>query len=119
VKSFLIRALIIGVVWVGVLAAGPMGRVVAVDDGEQAALQVDKSLQVALGKADKVAAGKLLDADFVWTDTEGKSLKKAEVLEALSPFATDNMGDEKVQTHFYSLVETVIGEHHSVRFLRV
>ncbi len=118
-KSFLIRALIVGVVCGGVLAAGPMGRVAAADDGEQAALQADKSLQAALGKVEKAAAGKLLDADFVWTDTEGKSLKKAEVLDALPAFAADNMGDEKVQTHFYSQVETVIGEHHNVRFLRV
>ena len=118
-KSFLIRTLIVGVVCGAVLAPGPLGRTAAADDGEQAALQADKSLLAALGKADTAAAGKLLDAEFVWTDTEGKSLKKAEVLDALPAFATDNMGDEKVQTHFYSQVETVVGEHHNVRFLRV
>jgi len=118
-KCFLIRALIVGVVCGGVLAAGPIGRVAAADDAEQGALQADHSLLYALGKADKTATGKLLDADFVWTDTDGKSLKKAEVLDSLPSFATDNQGDENVQTHFYGQVETVLGTHHNARFLRI
>jgi len=118
-KSLLIRALLVGMVCIAALSSGEMRRVFATDDGEQAALQADKSLSAALGKADKAAAGKLLDAVFVWTDTQGKSLKKAEVLDTLPTFAADNMGDEKVQTHFYGQVETVVGAHHGARFLRV
>jgi len=118
-KPFLIRMLIVGVLCGGVLALRPVGQVFAADDGEQGALQADKSLSAALGKADKSAAGKLLDADFVWTDTQGKSLKKAEVLETLPTFAADNMSDEKVQTHFYGLLETVVGAHHNARFLKI
>jgi hypothetical protein len=116
-KNILIRALIVGVVCGGVLAAGPMGRAAA--DDEQAALQADRALLSALGKADKIATGKQLDADFIWTDGEGKSLKKAEVLDNLSSFAADNQSDENVQTHFYGQVETVLGVHHNARFLRV
>lgn len=100
------------------LAAGLIIR--AADDAEQAALQADHSLASALEKSDKNAAGKLLDADFVWTDGDGKSMKKAEVLSDLHTFAADNKGDEKdVQTHFYGQVATVLGEHHGARFLRV
>ena len=117
-NAFLTRALIVGVLCGGVFAAGPIGRVAA-DDGEQAALQSDRSLLSALGAADKTAAGKLLDADFVWTDTDGKSLKKAEVLDGLKNYAADNQGEENVQTHFYGQVETVLGVHHNARFLRV
>jgi hypothetical protein len=113
------RFLITGIICGGIFTAGLVGRVSAADEGEQSALQADKSLQSALEKADKPAAGKLLDAEFVWTDTEGKSLKKADVLNALPAFVTDNAGDDKVQTHFYDQVETVIGEHHNARFLRV
>jgi hypothetical protein len=116
-KNILIRALIVGVVCGGVLAAGPMGRAAA--DDEQAALQADRALLSALGKADKIATGKQLDADFIWTDGDGKSLKKAEVLDNLSSFAADNQSDENVQTHFYGQVETVLGVHHNARFLRV
>jgi hypothetical protein len=118
-KCLLIRALIVGVVCGGILASGPMGRVAAGDDADQTALLADRSLLTALGKADKTATGKLLEADFVWTDADGKSLKKAEVLGDLSTYATDNQGDENVQTHFYGQVETVLGVHHNARFLRI
>ena len=118
-KNYFIRFIITGIIFGGAFTSGMVGRVSAADEGEQSALQADKSLLSALGKADKPAAGKMLDAEFVWTDTEGKSLKKAEVLNALAEFATDNAGDEKVQTHFYNQVETVIGEHHHARFLRI
>ena len=118
-KGFVTRVLIVGVVCGGVLATGPIGRAAAGDDAEQAALQADRSLLAALGKADKAATGKLLDANFVWTDVDGKSLKKAEVLANLPSFATDNQNDTNVQTHFYGQLETVIGAHHNARFLRI
>jgi hypothetical protein len=117
-KRFLNQALIAGVVCWAVLATGPIPRVAA-DDAEQAALQADRTLLSALGKADKSGTEKLLDSDFVWTDADGKSLKKADVLSDLPTYAADNRGDEKVQTHFYGQVETVLGVHHSTRFLRV
>lgn len=113
------RALLAGIAGLGILATASMGRIGAAEDAEQGALQADKSLSAALEKSDKTAAGKLLDADFVWTDTEGKSLKKAEVLDSLAAFATDNQGDDNIQTHFYTQVETVLGVHHNARFLRV
>jgi hypothetical protein len=118
-KCFWTRMLIVGVVCGGVLAAGPILRAAAADDAGQAALQADHSLLSALEKSDKAATGKLLDADFVWTDGDGKSLKKAEVLDNLQSFAADNHGDENVQTHFYGEVETVLGVHHNARFLRI
>jgi len=117
-KSIVTRTLLVGIVCGGMLATVPFKPVVA-DDAEQAALQADRSLLSALGKADKIETGKLLDADFVWTDGEGKSLKKAEVLGDLPTYAADNQGDENVQTHFYGQVETVLGVHHNARFLRV
>ncbi len=117
-KKFLIRVLILGVVCGGSLCAWPIRRAVA-DEGEQAALQASRSLQDALAKADKAAVGKLLDANFVWTDVDGKSLKKSEVLDNISAFAADNQDDTKVLTHFYGEVETIIGEHHNARFMRI
>ena len=113
------RALLVGIAGLAILATASIGRIGAAEDAEQGALQADKSLSAALEKSDKTAAGKLLDADFVWTDTEGKSLKKTEVLDSLAAFATDNQGDDNIQTHFYTQVETVLGLHHNARFLRV
>jgi hypothetical protein len=119
-KSLSHHVLIVGVICTGILVAGPLGRTLAAgDDAEQEALEADHSLVSALGKADKSATGKLLDADFVWTDADGKSLKKAKVLGDLPTYAADNQGDENVQTHFYGQMETVLGVHHNARFLRV
>jgi hypothetical protein len=117
-KRFLIRALIACLVCGGLFVASPISLVGA-DDAEQAALQADRTLLSALEKADKAEAGKQLDSDFVWTDADGKSLKRAEVLGDLPAYAVDNQGDENVQTHFYGQVETVLGAHHNARFLRV
>jgi hypothetical protein len=119
VKKHFNQGIIFGLVCARVLTASWGKQIAAADEGEQSALRADQAMLSALQKSDNAAAGKLLDTDFVWTDTAGKSVKKAEVLNALPAFATDNNGDEKVQTHFYTQVETVIGEHHNARFLRI
>jgi len=117
-NRFSTRVLIAAMLCGETLAAGLVAR--AADDAGQAALQADHALAAALEKSDKNAAGKLLGADFVWTDGEGKSFKKADVLGDLSAFAADNKSDEKdVKSYFYGRVETVLGEHHGARFLRV
>ena len=113
------RAFIAGLVCALAFGALLIGRVAAADDNGEAAVQADHSLLEALGKSDKMAAGKLLDANFVWTDVKGKALKKAGVLGDLAAYAADNQGDMDVQTHFYGKVETVIGAHHEARFLRI
>jgi hypothetical protein len=118
-KSFSMRVLIVGLLCGGAFVMGAVARTAA-DDAGQEALQADHALAAALEKSDKNAVGKFLDAGFVWTDGDGKSMKKAEVLDGLPGFAADNKGDEKeVQNHFYGDVETVLGEHHGARFLRV
>jgi ketosteroid isomerase-like protein len=118
-RSALVRVLVIGVVCGVALSIGVLGRIAAADDAGQEAVQADHALLSALAKSDKAAVGKLLDADFVWTDGDGKSMKKAEVLDGLAAYATDNQGEDDVQTHFYTLLETVLGSHHGARFLRV
>jgi uncharacterized protein DUF4440 len=118
-RSVWIRALVAASICGGFLLAGAIVRITAADDPGQEAVQADRSLLSALGKSDKAAAGKLLDADFVWTDGDGKSMKKAEVLDGLAAYAADNQGDEGVEMHFYGQLETVLGSHHGARFLRV
>lgn len=118
-RSAFVRVAVFGVVCGVALSIGILGRMAAADDAGQEAVQADHSLFSALGKSDKAAVGKLLDADFVWTDGEGKSMKKAEVLDGLAAYATDNQGEDDVQTHFYTQLETVLGSHHGARFLRV
>jgi Domain of unknown function (DUF4440) len=58
--------------------AGP-GIIRAAQD--PAMLQTDRAFVEAVAKADKTALEKLLDADFTWTDFEGKTLTRAQVLQ--------------------------------------
>ena len=58
-----------------------MNRTVAAEGSqEDAVLQADTSLQVALKHKDAKAAGALLDQDFTWTNESGMTRKKAQFL---------------------------------------
>jgi hypothetical protein len=118
-KRQLSHALIVGLLCGGVFGALLLPRVAVADGAAGAAVEADHALLAALGKADKAAAGNLLDAKFVWTDVDGKTRKKSQVLGDLKAYAADNQGDTDVQTYFYGKVETVIGAHHDARFLRI
>jgi len=47
---------------------------------DQGMLDADRAFVQAAAKADKLALKKLLDADFTWTDLDGRTLTKAQVL---------------------------------------
>jgi uncharacterized protein DUF4440 len=68
----------------------PVKRLIAAD-GDPAVLQTDRAFVEAAAKGDAAALGKMLDADFAWTDVDGKSLTAAEVLRAVPK---DSLGDE-------------------------
>ena len=78
-RSFIARVLgvgaLSGAVWAG-LAVWP----VAAAGDDQGVLQVDRAFLRAAAKADASELGKLLDAEFTWTDSDGKTETKAEVL---------------------------------------
>ena len=74
---------------------------------DQALLQADRALVQAIGKADKAAAGKLLDADFTWTDAQGKTQSKAQVLQALPVSALGDESGLDVKEHTYGQVGAV------------
>ena len=50
-----------------------------------AMLQADQAFVQAVDAADQAALGKLLDADFTWTDFQGKTHTRAEVLRHIGP----------------------------------
>jgi len=62
----------------------------AASGDDQAVLQADKALIQAIGKADKNTLERLLDAEFMWIDSNGKSQTRAQVLRNLpTPANTD------------------------------
>ncbi len=105
----------IGVLCAGMCAAFAVKAARAATD-EQAVLQADHSLLQAIGKADKPAAGKLLDADLIWTDSQGKSETKAEVLQS---FPAVGNADVEAQARIYGHAGVVHANRGRLQVLRV
>jgi Domain of unknown function (DUF4440) len=86
---------------------------------DQAALQADREFAQAVAKSDKAGVGKLLDKDFTWTDSEGNSFNRSEVLESLpKPGLTDETTASR-RNHAYGQVVAVMASHGKVYALRV
>ena len=83
----------------------------------------DHSFTTTIAKADQANADKLMDAEFTWTDSTGKTRTKAEVISSLSSLATG--ADSDMQVMDASQVVLIRGSHRltsqnaSVRFVRV
>jgi hypothetical protein len=60
-------------------------------EGDASVMQVDRAFVQAAAKGDAAAIGKMLDAEFTWTDADGKTLTREEVLRAVPK---DALGDE-------------------------
>ena len=114
-KKFATSALVVGLFFAGT-SAGLMRRAAAAADDEQMAVQADRTLNEALGKANKTAVDRLLDANFEWTDADGKTRTKAETLQALPTLATDTQDETEIQTHNYGQVERFVGRYQNTRF---
>jgi len=79
--------------------------------------QAAHSLSDALAKGDKNAAAGLLDDRFVWVEANGILHTKAQVLDDLAQFSSDNEGALDVRTvDFLGQVERELGMHHNQRF---
>lgn len=117
-KRFIANSLVLGILCAGTIAALASRPVAAAED-EKAVLQADHALMEALGKADKTTVGALLDENFEWTDTDGKTQTKAEALQEVAALAKDNEGDTDVKTHYYGELDIIFGFHHNARFARI
>jgi hypothetical protein len=102
----------------GFLLAMPLKRGIAAAE-ETSVLQADCEFVQAAAKGDIASVEKQLDAGFTWTDAEGKTLSRAEVLSALpKPALADEAGAHQVrQTR--SHVEAVMADRDKVHVLRL
>ena len=114
-RRFATHALVIAIVCGGILAALTSRLVTAADD-EQTVLQADHALLQAIGKADKTGMGKLLDADLIWTDSQGKSQTKTEVLQ--NP-PTPGNSDVEATGRIYGRSAVVRANHERLQVLRI
>ena len=91
----------------------------AAADSDAAVMQADRSFVQAVGKGDAAAIGKMLDAEFIWTDAEGKTLTAEEVLRAVPK---DALGDEtgaEVSERTYGQVGAVNVGRGKIHILRM
>jgi len=93
-------------------------RLVAADT-DPTVMQLDHQFLQAAAKGDAAALGKMLDAQFTWTDSEGKTIAAEEVLRAVPK---DVMGDEsgaEVSERTYGQVGAVQASLGKVHVLRM
>jgi hypothetical protein len=86
--------------------------------GNQAMMQADRAFLQAVAKMDRPAIEKLLDADFTWTDFEGKTRTKIEVLRDLPKSAIRDENDAQVKQYTYGEIGDVqanLGRAHVLR----
>jgi len=102
----------------GAVVAPWLGRV-AVAAEDPAALQADREFVRAAAKGDQEAVGKLLDADFTWTDSQGKTYTKSETLTALAQLKVSDTSDAKEDRRSYGQVVAVMAGHGKAYTLRV
>jgi len=118
-KRFLTIAFMIAILCCGTLAALTSRPVAAADvekNDEQAVLRADHALLQGIAKADKSGTGKLLDADLIWTDSQGKSQTKTEVLQNLP--ASGN-SDVEAPGRIYGRSAVIRADHGRLQVLRV
>src|SRR5712664_3815612 len=86
---------------------------------DQAALQADREFVGAAANGDKEAVGKLLDADFTWTDAEGKAYTKSETLSDLAQLKVIDDQEANVEQRSYGQVVAVLASRGKAYALRV
>jgi hypothetical protein len=83
-KRFVGTVLVVGIVCLGFVAARAGTPALAADDDAPALLQADRAFEQAFDKSDKLAASKLLDSAFTWTDATGAIATRTQVLQSFS-----------------------------------
>jgi Domain of unknown function (DUF4440) len=95
-----------------VLAAGFPSQV---SDGP-AALQADRALIHAFAKTDKASLNQLLDSEFNWIDSNGKSLTRTQVLESIPSLANS---DVDPQVRIYGNTAVIRASRGHMHVLRI
>src|SRR5258708_25746096 len=114
----LTSALVLGVLLGGIFALVSLSSAVFAGE-DQSILQADHEFVQAAGKGDTATVGTILDTDFTWTDADGKTRTRAEVLDTLPTPALANESGAQVKQHTYSQVAAVMAGRAKTPFLRL
>ena len=86
---------------------------------EPTALQADREFVLAAAKGETAAVAKLLDDNFTWTDAQGKTLSRSEVLSSLPIPALGNEAGAEQQRQTRSQVEAIMAGRDKIHVLRL
>lgn len=86
---------------------------------QASALQADREFVQAAAKGESAAVTRLLDADFTWTDADGKTLWRADVLRALPKPALGDESDAHQVRQSRSEVEAIMADRNKIHVLRL
>src|SRR5882757_10797489 len=115
----LVTSVLTAGVALGVMLAAESGeRAIAVAD-EPSLLQIDNEFVQAAAKDNKAAVGKLLDMDFSWTDADGKTRARADVLKSLPTPALGNESGAQLKPRTYGQVGAVMSGRGKIHVLRI
>jgi uncharacterized protein DUF4440 len=116
--SFVSSALVLGVILCCVMAFLSFSSVrVAADD--QSVLQADHEFVQAAAKGDTATVGRVLDADFTWTDADGQTRARTEVLDSLPTPALGNESGAQVKQQLHAQVGAVMSGRDKTQVLRI
>src|SRR5260221_7032738 len=88
-------------------------------EGDASVKLVDKAFGQAAAKGDAAAIGKMVDAEFTWTDAEGKTLTREEVLRAVPKGALGDESGVEVSERTYGQVGAVNVGSGKIHILRM
>lgn len=86
---------------------------------EQSILQADHEFVQAAAKGNAATIGRMLDTDFTWTDADGKTRSRAEVLDSLPTPALSNESGAEVKQQTHSQAGAVMSSRDKTYVLRI
>jgi len=89
------------------------------NDSSQLPFKPDREFILAVTRNDKTAIGRLLDNDFTWTDSQGRTLTKMQAVENLPALALGDENQVNVQEHANRQIAIHRAERGSMYILRV
>jgi hypothetical protein len=92
---------------------------VAVAADDQSILQADHEFVQAAAKGDTATVGKVLDTEFTWTDADGKTRSRAQVLDSMPTLALGNESGAQGKQRTYGQVGAVMSSRDKTYVLRI
>jgi hypothetical protein len=114
-RRFVTRVFVLCILFAGFL----LGQHAPAAAEEASALQADREFVQAAAKGDSAAVAKLLDADFTWTDADGKTLSRTDVLHSLPKPALGDESGAHLQRQTRSQVEAIMADRDKIHVLRL